>query len=50
MYYSKQLTAYGTDKAKDQFESFINTEARQFEEDFSAFNMIEDRLDRFFGK
>ena len=50
MYDTKQLTADEADKAKDQFESFLNTEARQFQEDFLGFNMVEDRLDKFLGK
>ena len=50
MYDTKQLTADEADKAKDQFESFLNTEARQFQEDILGFNMVEDRLDKFLGK
>ena len=50
MFKAKHLSDDEADQAKDQYEAFVNDEARKFDEDFIAFNKSEDRLDKFFGK
>ena len=48
MYENNDLTADEADKAKDQFESFIASEVKTFQEQFSKFDTVKDRLDAFY--
>ena len=48
MYENNDLTADDADKAEDQFESFIASEVKVFQEEFSKFDNVKDRLDAFY--
>ena len=48
MYENNDLTADEADKAKDQFESFIASEVKTFEEEFSKFDTVKYRLQAFY--
>ena len=47
-YENNDLTVDEADKAKDQFESFIASEVKTFQEEFSKFDTLKDRLDAFY--
>ena len=44
------LTATEADQAKDQFESFVEIEVKKCADEFSSFQMVDDRLDKFYGR
>ena len=48
MYENKHLTADEADKTKDQFESFIGLEVKKYQEKFSNFDIVKNRLDTFY--
>ena len=48
MYENNNLTADEADKAKDQLESLIASEVKTFQEEFSKFDTVIDRLDAFY--
>ena len=48
MYENNDLIADEAHKAKDQFESFIASEVTTFQEDFSKFDAVKDKLDAFY--
>ena len=47
MYKCKHINAEEADQSKDQFESFVDSEARKSAEEFSKYYMVNDRLDKF---
>ena len=50
MYEKQYLNAEGANKTKNQFECFIDSDVIKFVEEFSAFNIRNDRLHTFFRK
>ena len=50
MYENNDLTDDEADKAKDQFESLIASEVKTFQEEFSKFDTVRDRLDAFYNQ
>ena len=49
-YDCKHINAEEADQSKDQFESFVDSEAKKSVEEFSKYDMVNDRLDKFFGR
>lgn len=50
LFNKNDLTAEEADQAKDQFESFIGSEVQEFGEEFLKFDIVNNRLDTFYGK
>ena len=50
LYEMNHLTATEADKAKDQFESFVEIEVKKCADEFSSFQLVDDRLDKFYGR
>ena len=50
LYECKHINAEGADQSKDQFESFVDSEAKKSAEEFFKYDMVNDRLDKFFGR
>ena len=50
MYEYKHINAEEADQLKDQCESFADSEAKKSAEDFSKYDMVNDHLDKFFGR
>ena len=50
MYKTQHLNAEVADKTKDLFEYYINSDVSKFAEEFSAFDIRNDRLHMFFRK
>ena len=50
LYEMNHLTATEADQAKDQFESFVEIEVKKCADEFSSFQMVDDRLDKFYGR
>ena len=50
IYECKHINAEEADQSKDQFESFVDSVAKKSAEEFSKYDMVNDRLDRFFGR
>ena len=48
LYECKHISAEEADQSKDQFESFVDSEAKESAEEFSKCDMVNDRLDKFF--
>ena len=48
-YECKHINAEEADRSKDRFESFVDSEAKKSAEEFSKYDMVNDRLDKFFG-
>ena len=48
LYECKHINAEEADQSKDQFESFVDSEAKESAEEFSKYNVVNDRLDKFF--
>ena len=47
-YECKHINAEEADRSKDRFESFVDSEAKKSAEEFSKYDMVNDRLDKFF--
>ena len=50
LYEYKHINAEEADQSKDQFESFADSEAKKSAEEFSKYDMVNDHLDKFFGR
>ena len=50
LYECKHINAEEADQSKDQFESFVDSEAKKIAEEFSKYDMVNDRLDKFSGR
>ena len=50
LYECKHINAEEADQSKDQFESFVDSETKKSAEEFSKYEMVNDRLDKFFGR
>ena len=50
LYDCKHINVEEADQSKDQFESFVDSEAKKSAEEFSKYAMVNDRLDKFFGR
>ena len=50
LYECKHINAEEADQSKDQFESFVDSEAKKSAEEFFKYDMVNDRLDEFFGR
>ena len=48
LYECKHINTEEADQSKDQFESFVDSEAKESAEEFSKYNVVNDRLDKFF--
>ena len=49
LYECKHINAEEADQSKNQFKSFGDSKAKESAEEFSKYNMVNDRLDNFFG-
>ena len=50
LYECKHINAEEADQSKDQFESFVDSEAKKSAEEFSKYDMVNDHLDKFLGQ
>ena len=50
LYECKHINAEEADHLKDQFESFVDSEAKKSVEEFSKYDMVNDHFDKFFGR
>ena len=50
LHHCKHINAEEADQSKDQLESFVDSEAKKSAEEFSKYNMVNDRLDKLFGR
>ena len=50
MYECKHVNAEEPDQPKYQFKSFIDSEEKRSAEEFSKYDMVNDSLDKFFGR
>ena len=49
LYECKHINAEQADQSKDQFKSFVDSEAKKSAEEFSKYDMVNDCLDKFLG-
>ena len=50
LYECKHINAEEADQSKDQFESFVDSEGKKSAEAFFKYDMVNNRLDKFFGR